>query len=84
MPNGTDMLNDAEFESRVRGMSDRQLSEFTARQLFDHCQQNALSDKRITDLEGGSRKLSGITGGVTALVTSVVIGIISYFTKPSN
>jgi len=81
MPNGTEMLNDAEFESRLTGMTDRQLSEFTARQLFDHCQQE---NKRFAAIESGDRKLAGITGGITGSVTSIIIGIISYFTKPSN
>ncbi len=72
--------NELDFEKRIKEMEDRQLLEFVARTSYDICQQCVREDKRITALENGDRKQSGIVSGVTSLITSVVIGVITYFT----
>ncbi len=83
MPNG--MLNDIEFENQLTKLGDNQteLIKFVARQQFESSQLLTTHDTRITTLENGSKKLSGITGGISGTVTAVVIGIISYFTNRS-
>lgn len=53
MPNGKEILNDLDYEKQITTMSDRALLEFTARQLFEHCEQQ----KGLTvDIEGLKKK----------------------------
>mgnify|MGYP001567928641 CR=1 FL=1 len=81
MPNG--MLNDLEFENQLSNMGDNQLEliKFVARQQFTSSKLLAVHDKKISDLETGDRKISGITGGISGTITSIIIGIISYLTN---
>lgn len=71
MPDGVEMLDNASFEARIKSMSDRELSEFTARQLFDHCQKEILVNKKV----------SGVTGGISGAVAGIAIGLVEYFTR---
>ena len=81
MPNG--MLNDLEFENRLNNMGDNQLEliKFVARQQFTSSKLLSIHDKKISDLETGDRRASGIVGGISGTITSVIIGVISYFTN---
>ena len=81
MSNDT-MLNDAEFENEIREMSDRQLSEFTARQVLGLCKRIKGNEGRITSLEGRSKKAFGITGGISGALGAAVVALIDYFAKP--
>ncbi len=78
----TDMVNEAEFENEMKEMSDRQLSEFTARQIVAICKRCTTEDVRITALEGQSKKAFGITGGVSGAVGAAVIAILDFIIKP--
>jgi len=79
MPNGKEFLNDLELEREIKGMSDRQLSEFTARQVYDISILSTDNRDRIRTLEKRGRKYYGISGGIGATITGIVIGVIEYF-----
>lgn len=69
-----------DFEKRISEMKDRSLLEFVARQTLEIAGKCNTYDKQISDLEGGNRKTSGIVGGITGTISSVIIGILNYFT----
>ena len=77
MANG--MLQDIEFEKRIKAMPDRELLEFVARQTAEVCQKVEGHEKRLKKLEQDNRKLSGIIGGVSGLIAAVAVGIINWF-----
>ena len=75
------MLGDLEFEQRIGELSDRELSEFTARQIFE-CRKDIHSNtKRIRTLEGKSRKIFAITGATGTMIGGAIVALINYF-KP--
>jgi len=78
MPNGINY--ELDFEKRIAEMADRPLLEFIARQTLEITGKCKGYDKSIVSLENGSRKVSGIIGGISGTVTSIIIGIINYFT----
>lgn len=69
-----------DFEKRITEMPDRQLLEFVARQTFEITGKCKVYDSDIDLLKSGDRKASGIVGGISGTITSVIIGIINYFT----
>lgn len=77
MPNG--ILSEAEFENEIKNLSDRQLSEFVARQVYDICKQREAEDKRIAVLEGRDKKFAGALGGVSGAVGAILVSVIDYF-----
>lgn len=79
MPNGINQ--ELEFEKRINGMADRQLLEFVARQNYETCQRCIEHDKRISFLESSNRKASSVAGGISGTITSIIIGLIGYFTN---
>ena len=78
MPNGINY--ELDFEKRINEMADRQLLEFVARQTFEITSKCKDYDVKISSLETGDRKVSSIAGGISGTVTSIIIGIINYFT----
>ncbi len=80
MPNGNEMIGELDFEKRIKEMADRQLLEFMARQTFEITDKCKTYDTEIDLLKTGDRKTSGIVGGISGTVTSILIGIINYFT----
>ena len=80
MSNGN-MLDDLEFERQMGELSDRGLSEFTARQVFESRKDIHSNTRRIRSLEGKSRKIFAISGGAGTLIGGAIIGIINYFTN---
>ena len=79
MANGNEMLGDLEFERRIGELNDRELLEFTARQVFETRKIVGSNTKRIHGLEGRSRKAFAFSGGAGTFVGGVIVGIISYF-----
>ncbi len=93
MPNGHMIVNEMDFEKQMKCMSDRELSEFTARTLYDHCEnERGLADKvsllengamdresRLKVIEGGNKKVSAISGGITAGIISGILFLIEFF-----
>ncbi len=73
-----------DFEKRISEMKDRSLLEFVARQTLEITGKCKTYDKQIASLESGDKRTSGIWGGISGTVTSVVIGIISYFSNKGS
>ena len=78
MPNGRDVVNELDFLEHIKELPDRELLEFVARQNFETAIRCPVHDRRITSLEKGSRKTSGITGGATGGIIAAIVAIISY------
>jgi len=70
-----------DFEKRISEMPDRPLLEFIARQTLEVTGKCKGYDKDIALLKNGDRKASSIAGSISGTITSVIIGIISYFTS---
>jgi len=81
MTNGKAVINELDFETKIRSMPDRALLEFVARQNYETCSQIALQDTRIKTLENGSKLASSVSGGVTGTLSSIIIAIIAYFSS---
>jgi len=81
MPNGNYVNSELEFERSISNMPDRTLLEFVARQNYETCIRCEKNNKRITNLENESKKISGIAGGIAGLISAVFIGIINWFVR---
>jgi hypothetical protein len=81
MQNGKKVLNELDFEKRIQEMEDRDLLEFVARQSYDANISCAQFEQRIAEIETGNRKSSTVAGSVAGTATSVIVGLISYFTN---
>jgi len=81
MPNGNYVNNELEFEKSIANMPDRTLLEFVARQNYETCIRCEKHNIRITALENESKRISGITGGITGTIAAIVIGVINYFVR---
>ncbi len=79
MGNRTEFLNDLELEERISSMSDRELSEFTARQTYDVCNLAGSNERRIILLEKRGNKFIGMVAAVGTFVGAIIIGVINYF-----
>jgi len=72
MPDQGNMLTDMEFEEQLKSMGDRQLLEFTARQVYDH-------GRRIQCIERQNKRMIGIFGAAGTIIGSIIATIIAYF-----
>ena len=81
MPNRNYMLNDMEFEQKIHQMGDRELLEFTARQMYDVSLLAADSRKRIDTLEKRDRKAFSVTGGLGAFFGAAVAAITDFLIR---
>ena len=70
------MLNEMDFEQRIKKMPDRDLQEFTARQIFSVCKRCERHEKRIINLETLDRRMIVAGGGVGAVISGAVYAII--------
>lgn len=84
MANGTGMLNELDFEKKISTLPDRALLEFLARQNYETSCRCVKHSQRITVLEAGARKQSGITGGISGAAMAIIIGIIEYLRRGNN
>ena len=73
------MLDEMEFEKRLKEMPDRQLLEFVAHQTYEVCRDVTFQEKRIMALENINKKYFGITGGISAIIGGAIIAVINYF-----
>ena len=71
MPNGRYVINDLDFENKIKEMCDRELQEFTARLSYS----NAI---RIISLEGKDKKMMGTVGGISAVIGATIVTIANY------
>ena len=81
MPNGNYVNRELDFEERIAKMPDRILLEYVARQNYETCIRCENHNSRIAALEGESKKISGIFGGVAGLISATVVGVINYFIR---
>ena len=79
MANRLEFLNDLELEERISSMSDRELSEFTARQTYDVCNLAGSNERRIISLEKKGNKFMGSIGIVGAFIGAIIVSVINYF-----
>lgn len=66
------VLDDLEFETRIKEMGDRELLEFTAKLSYS----NAI---KIYSLQGQNKKRLGLTGGIGVFIGGIIIAVIEYF-----
>ena len=85
MANSKDMLDDLEFESQIAKLGDRDLMEFTARQVFETRKDVRSNSGRIKTLEDRDKKaygkVSGISGAIGIAIGSAILFLINHFTK---
>lgn len=79
MPNGLEFLSDLELEKHIQGMNDRELLEFTARQVYDVCNLSASNERRIVGLESHRNKVAGIAGSLGTFVGAGITAAINFF-----
>lgn len=79
--NNGEMLNDLEFEQRIGELNDRDLSEFTARQIFEARKDIHSNTKRIKSLEGKNKKIFAITGATGTIIGGAIVAIIEHFKR---
>ena len=72
MPNGYEMLNEMEFDRRIKELDDRGLAEFNARQIYDIRTGLQKVKNRVTTLESRDHKTFGIVGGVGGVLGTAV------------
>ncbi len=79
MTNKQQFLNDLELEERIAGMSNRELSEFTARQTYGVSLKASSNERRIVALEKRGNRFIGIVGAIGTFIGAIVIATINYF-----
>ena len=78
--NGKEFISDLEFESLIKEMDDRELQEFTARQVYEVCSTVASHGKRLFAVERKGNRVIGAAGATGAFIGGGLIAIINYFT----
>jgi len=79
MPNGKQVISDIEYEQHIKYMDDRQLLEFTARQVYDLCVKVSEDRKRIEALERIDKKAFSIVSGLGAFAGAAIAVIVDFF-----
>jgi len=79
MANGRDLINEMDFRERIKTMPDRELSEFTALQVYETCTIVQSHEKRIISLETRDRRWAGIGAGIGTVFATVVYAIMNFF-----
>jgi len=74
-----DVNDELEFRNNIRQMKSRELSEFTALQVYDLNIIARSNGKRITRLEVRDRRWVGIGGGIGAVVSASLYAVFNYF-----
>ena len=78
-----EMLDDLEFEDKVRGLEDRELMEFIARQTFSMTRTCGRHAKRLETLElqrgPGARMIAGIGAAVGGTIAGLIYGLVAIF-----
>ncbi len=72
MSNGKELINEMDYQQRIRAMKARELSEFTAMQVYENNLTMQDHEGRIIKLESPSKKRQATFGGsVIAFVTAI-------------
>lgn len=75
-----------EFERSIQSMSDRQVLEFTARQVYTMQLLCPIHEDRLVKLENldrNGKKVIGISGGIGGIIAGIIIAVVNYFTGRS-
>lgn len=72
----SELLQHAEWETAKKGMTDRELLEFTADRVWDMQEMCESHRHRLDDLEKVTRNSMGIAGGIGGVIVAVVGGIV--------
>ncbi len=75
------MLHNLDFEKHMTEMTDRNLLEFTARQVWEMCQRCEAHEKRIAEIENGQKTMAGLAGGTTGGIVSALLLGVYFFLK---
>ncbi len=73
--------NDAEFNNEIEKMDDRQLSEFTATQLYVLCKKCVIEEKKIKALENRDYKFSIAIGSISGTLGAILTILVDYLAK---
>jgi len=76
-----EILDDLEFEEKIRALPDRELIEFNARQLFLLRKDYQSVQNRLKRLENRDRKFYGIIGATGTFVGAIIVSGIEYIRK---
>ena len=79
MSNNKGFQADIDIEHSIKEMPDRQLLEFTARQVYSVCGTVRDHGRRINNLEGRARKTTGIAGGIGTAIGAAIVTLFNYF-----
>jgi hypothetical protein len=82
-----EMTDELEFENQIKGMPDRQLNEFVARQVYG-IRQNCVAEAskytsletRVSAVESSDKKLLLASGGIGGSITGAIFAAINLFT----
>ena len=78
MPNGQDLLTKLDFDERIQGMTAKERSLFTAQAVYQLSLKCPKMEIRVASLERGSKKASGVTGGITSGIVVALYAIIDF------
>jgi len=78
MPNGRELINEMDYRERIKAMGERELSEFTAMQIYEACLIQKQHDKRITSLERRDRRSFGYTGGIGGVIGAALAVLVEF------
>ncbi len=76
MPNGKELINEIDYQQRIKSMKSRELSEFTAMQVYENNIIMQDHERRIHKLENPSKKKQVTFGGsLVAFIVSIVYAL---------
>lgn len=78
MPN--EILNELDFETKIKGLTNRKLMEFNSRQLYDVCSTVVSHGNRLDKVEKKGNRIIGGAAAIGAGLGALVIAVINYFT----
>lgn len=81
MPNGKNLINEMDYQERIKIMPDRQLSEFTATKVYETLVIVQNNVKRISKLESKDRKTFGLTGGIGGVIGAAIAVFVEFFIR---
>ncbi len=70
--------SDLQVEQQIKEMPDRELMEFTARQVYSVCSTVRSHGQRIERLEGRANKMTGLAGGIGTAIGAALVALFSH------
>ncbi len=76
MPNGKELINEIDYQRRIKSMKSRELSEFTAMQVYENNITMQDHEGRLIKLERPSKKKQVTFGGsLIAFATAIIYAL---------